>query len=282
MTDFIVDGNSLYARSWFAAEHDSGRPDPDKAILFTLTTAFNLLNPDSNMLGHAFDRTLFAWDSQQNKSKRRAEKPPQYHETKTLLIDVLSYLLGSAHYWHDDYEGDDVVATAVFASDPNDTVYIVSGDKDLMQLQGDNCEYYCLNTKAVLSRGFIQNKFNVKRPNQVALALAVLGDKVDNIPGIKGWGPKKVRRLFELVTPKMPFEQALQTVDAQIPFDKKEVFYESLERTLLKTDVPGVPPPAPLILADPELVNDLGLPQVAFRYQVLFNAYEAAHPELRD
>jgi len=276
MINLVVDGNSIYARSWFAAERDSGTPDPAKAILFTLTTVFNLLNPDANLLGHLFDRTLFAWDSQQNKSKHRAEKPVSYHDTKELLIDMLTALLGSSHYWHDDYEGDDVVATAVFASDPNDTVYVVSGDKDLMMLQGGNCEYYCLNTKAVLSRGFIQNKFNVKRPSQVSLALAILGDKVDNIPGIKGWGPKKVRKLFELVTPKMNFEQALQTIDAQVPQVFRQVFYESLERVLLKTDVPGVPPPAPLVLADPELVNDWDMPQVALRYQVLFSAYATA------
>lgn len=276
MTDLIVDGNSLYARSWFAAESLTHRPNPAKAIQFSLATLFSLLNPDTNLLGRLFDRTLFAWDSQQNKSKHRAEKPPEYHETKTLLLDVLTALLGTVHYWHNDYEADDIVATAVYNSEPTDTVYIVSGDKDLMQLQGGNCEYYCLNTKGVLSRGFIQNKFlGIKRPNQVALALAVLGDSVDNVPGIHGWGPKKVKKLFDLVTPDMNFERALQTIDAQVPQEHKEVFYESLERVLLKTDVPGVPAPAPLVLAEPAFVDDLQLPELSFRYQALYDAYAA-------
>ena len=273
MTDLIVDGNSLFARSWFAASHASGGDDPTKAIQFATATLLSLLSPAQNRIGVTFHRTLFAWDSQQNSAKQRHPKPPEYHATKEVFMEVLSAMLSTVHYAHRAFEGDDIVATAVYNSRPLDSLYVVSGDKDLMQLEGHNCQYYCLNTKAILSAATITTKFRVKRPNQVALALAIIGDPVDNVTGIYGWGPKRVQHLFEAVTKTMDFNAAFEAIDRQVPEELKPQFYESLERVLLKTNVPGVPPPAKLIFAEPSVIDEYGLPELSFRYAEVYGCY---------
>jgi len=267
----IVDANSLYARSWFAAQ--TMGPDPVQAIRLAVNTVLLLLNPYNTLIGTSFDRTLFCWDGDKKPSKGREEKPPEYHPTKELLKEVLTALLGSAHAEHPHYEGDDLVATAVAASKA-DHIYIVSGDKDLMQLQtSDNIHYYCLNNKAVLSTAFINQKWHIKRPSHVAIALAIIGDPVDNINGIKGWGPKKVQKLFQDVSPEMDFAKVLDFIDEKIPEPLKHDFYESLERTLLNFDVPGVPQPAQIKWASLEELEELGLPHINGVYATTHAAY---------
>ena len=272
MNDFIVDANSLYARSWFAAQRIS--PDPKEAIRLAVNTILLLLNPDTNKIGCQFDRSLFAWDSHQNKAKNRDEKPPEYHETKDVLKDVLSFMLGTVHVENPDAEGDDIVATAVYNTGPKDAVYVISGDKDLMQLQGGNCHYYSLNDKALLQPKFITHKFqHIHHPNQVALVLAIVGDPVDKIGGIAGFGPVRCKKLFEAVTPKMTIAEAAKAIERQLTPEQSDQFYAALDRTLLKDDVPGVPAPAEIVLAAPEEVEDLGIPQIGYYYRQVYHTY---------
>jgi 5'-3' exonuclease len=144
----------------------------------------------------------------------------------------------------------------------------------LHQIELPNCRYYCLHTKAVLSTKFILNKWHVKRISQVALALAIIGDPVDNIKGVHGWGSVKCKELFETVRSEMRFAEALEVIVAQIKDEEKlEQFYESLDRTLLKTNVPGVPEPAEIDLAEPAEVKAAGIRGIDFYYNQVFNVY---------
>ena len=276
MTDLVFDANSLYARSWFAAQRISH--DPREALRLAINTILLLLNPDTNKIGGSiFDRTLFAWDSNQNAAKNRDEKPPEYHATKAVLREVLEFMLGTANAEHLNAEGDDIVATVVHRSKPDALTYIVSGDKDLMQLQTARCRYYCLNNKAVLSPSFIVHKFHgIKRPSHIALELAIVGDPVDNIGGISGYGKVRCKKLFEAVTPDMDFEAARNAIMLQLPEPRAEEFREALGRTLLKNNVPGIPSPAPLALRPPAEIEALGIPQIGYHYRQVYQTYSDA------
>lgn len=272
MTDLVVDGNSLFARSWFAAQK-TAPDDPVAAVTLAVRTILRILHPERNRLDVTFNRSFFAWDGEQAKSKQREPKPPEYHATRLVLKEVLSLMLGTVHFEHKDHEGDDIVATVVHQSSPKDVVYVVSGDKDLQQLQGGNCHYYCLNSKAELSPAFIASKFHIKRPNQIAIALAIQGDSVDGIPGIRGWGPVRVKHLFEKVPKSARFDEALAIIEHEIPPQFHEEFYDSLNRTLLGPNVPNVPPPAEIVMGEPDDIMRLEIPEIAFLYQEVYNAY---------
>jgi DNA polymerase-1 len=269
MTDVIIDGNSLYARAWFATCRDF--IDVNAVLRSAIQTVCSLLNRDVQRLGTRIDRTLCCWHGR-DKGDKRTEKPPQYHEGKLILQEVLAALIGTNHATPPVHEADDAVATSVENS-PADEIYIVSGDKDLMQLQCDTVHYFCLNNKAILSRTFINNKFGVKHPRQIAIAQAVLGDKIDNIPGIKGWGPKKVKTLFEAVTVDMSFVEALDAIERQIPDCHLQAFYDSLERTLLDMTIPGLPEPAPLKLIEIEDMLEIGVDGIDDAYMRMYSSY---------
>ena len=272
MTTLVVDANSMWARSFYAARSIS--TDPAEAVNLMLQSVLVLLDPTASKIGTYFDSTFFAWDSKQNPLKERDPKPPEYHEARAVAVDALAEVLGTVNYSVDGYEADDIVATVVEQAPARDILYVASADKDLQQLQGPRVTYYCLNTKADLSRSFILRKWNVKRPEQIALAQAIIGDPVDNIKGIPGWGPARSKKLFESVTEDMSMEEAYEAITAQIPESKMDAFLSSLDRTLLKRDVPGVPKPAPLRLISPAVFDDFGLPRITSLYARVYDAYE--------
>lgn len=274
MTDLIVDANSLYARAWYATMATGG--SPVEAVRSAIGTVLTLLNTNNDKLGEHVNRLLFAWDGPNTRDKKREAKPQRYYETAELLVDYFQLLFQPAQAISDVYEADDLVATACVQSTA-DTVFVASGDKDLQQLANHRVCYYSLNDKGLLSLRAIRDKWHVKQPCQVAIALAIIGDKVDNIQGIKGWGPKRVAKLFEAVTPEMSFEDAFEAVLAQIPSDLQDGFLRDFDLTLLNFSVPDVPEPAPIVAAPLEVAETLRLPNLMEAYRPFYHRYTPRH-----
>jgi len=270
-TDLIVDGNSVYARAFYAVQASTG--NPRDALCAALNTVIALLNDHNGNLGSRPDRLLFAWDGAGGRDKHRQPKPNDYYAVAELVVGHLDLLFHAAQHVSDSYEADDIVATAVENSAQDTTVYVVSGDKDLQQLAGHHTFYYSLNKKAVLNNRAILDHWHVKSPRQIAIAQAILGDKVDLVGGIKGWGPAKVKKLFEAVTPEMTFEEAFDVILAQIPAQTRDGFLADLDLTLLHTDVPDVPEPAPIVPADLAVAEKLRLPGLMDFYRPFYRRY---------
>ena len=93
------------------------------------------------------------------------------------------------------FEADDIIASIV-AKRPNGTpVYIVSTDKDLMQLVGDHVYVYDAYKQVRYDSAAVVEKYGV-RPDQMIDWLALVGDASDNIPGVAGVGPKTASKLL--------------------------------------------------------------------------------------
>jgi len=269
MNEMIIDGNSLFARCWFAV-----RGDVPEALRVAVNLVLALMDRERGNIEMPIHRTLFAWDGRPKTDKNRDPKPREYGTTMYRFQEALLTLFNTVHGFHEDFEADDIVATAAYSSTA-EQVYVVSGDKDLMQLQGGNVAYYCLNAKGLLSPRAICHKFGVKQPNQAAIALAILGDRGDNISGIPRWGPKKVQKIFEAVTDKMNFCEALRVVQDQIPEGELlDLFMASLDKTLLHMDVPGVPEPTDLVFCSSQEVIQAGIHGVSQSYERVAQQYE--------
>ena len=96
------------------------------------------------------------------------------------------------------YEADDVIATLTRqALEEGFDVRIISGDKDLMQLVSDRVELYePMRDKRYGPAEVEQYDKLLVPPAKVRDALALAGDSSDNIPGVKGVGPKKAAKLL--------------------------------------------------------------------------------------
>jgi DNA polymerase-1 len=121
------------------------------------------------------------------------------------------------------YEADDVIGTlAQRAAQQGHPVYIVSNDKDMMQLVGDRV--FVLNPakdNQVLDRAGVQAALGVP-PEQVIDVMALRGDSIDNIPGAPGIGDKGS---VELIQQFGSVEAVLEHAD-QI---KRKTYRESLQ-----------------------------------------------------
>jgi len=100
------------------------------------------------------------------------------------------------------YEADDVIGTlAKKAEKEGYTTYMVTPDKDFAQLVSDKIKMY---RPPAFGKGIeiwgveeVKEKFGVKDPLQVTDFLGMMGDSVDNIPGLPGVGEKTAKKFIE-------------------------------------------------------------------------------------
>ena len=97
----------------------------------------------------------------------------------------------------ENYEADDIIASyALAALADGFDVTIVSSDKDLMQLVQPGLDLYDTMKNCRIDREDVVAKFGVP-PEQVGEVLALMGDSVDNVPGVRGIGPKGAAELIQ-------------------------------------------------------------------------------------
>ncbi len=101
----------------------------------------------------------------------------------------------------DGYEADDIIGTLAWEAAALDyTVYMVTPDKDYGQLVRDNVFIYkppaLGNKEEIMGPKEVCEKWGIKRVDQVVDILGLMGDAVDNIPGIPGIGEKTAAKLL--------------------------------------------------------------------------------------
>ena len=94
-------------------------------------------------------------------------------------------------------EADDIIACyAKAALAAGWSVTIVSSDKDLMQLIEPGLDMYDTMNNRRLGAEYVADKFFGIAPTQLGDVLALMGDSVDNVPGVPGVGPKTAAKLI--------------------------------------------------------------------------------------
>lgn len=127
---------------------------------------------------------------------------------------------GIPTFSHKGFEADDLIASLVEkAKSEKLRSVIVAIDKDLMQLVDDSHTILWDGKDRTIGEADVLEKFGV-RPDQLRDYLAIVGDTADNIPGVKGMGPKAA---VELLQAYGTLDQAIN--EAQDPeLSKKGLF----------------------------------------------------------
>ena len=130
----------------------------------------------------------------------KAQRPDMPDDLEAQLDGMDEYLsaAGLRSVCEDGVEADDLIATlARRATGAGWQVVIASSDKDFMQLVSDRVSLLNPADKEVELRGveFVRAKTGLE-PVQVVDWLSLIGDVVDNIPGVAGVGPKTATRLL--------------------------------------------------------------------------------------
>jgi 5'-3' exonuclease len=121
-------------------------------------------------------------------------------------------------------EADDVIAylSSTLPVKPEDRAFIVSSDKDYLQLVTEKVIVYRPIEKEYYTTDTVKEKFNVN-PHNFLLYKLLMGDNSDGITGIKGLGPKGLFKRFpELATQDVSFDNLLDIAEAKL---KEHVVY---------------------------------------------------------
>ena len=117
---------------------------------------------------------------------------PQFALVKE-MVESLGFLTRSLP----GYEADDLMASAAAECRKlGADCWLVSPDKDLYQLVDENVRIYHPKLKTVLGSDYVLQKLGVP-PTAAVDYFALVGDNVDNIPGVKGVGPKAAAQLLQ-------------------------------------------------------------------------------------
>ena len=208
-TLILIDGHALAFRMFFALERTNMQTTthiPTWAVYGFFKAVFDLLADKKlslkpNSIAVAFDVS---------KATFRLEKYSEYKANRLTMPDALRTQLEIIKegldaldipiYTKEGFEGDDVIGTiALQASKKGHKTYILTGDKDSFQLVDDSG----LVSVLIPQKGEI-NEYNREKvfenlgvyPCQVVDYKALCGDTSDNIPGIRGIGPKSASSLL--------------------------------------------------------------------------------------
>ena len=126
----------------------------------------------------------------------RTEMPEDLRPQIAMLKEVIQFF-GVPLIEHSGWEADDVIATLTRqAVERGFKVRIVTSDKDARQLLGPNVEIYNLRKNTYLDESGLLADWGI-RPDQVVDFQSLVGDAVDNVPGVPLVGPKKAAAMLQ-------------------------------------------------------------------------------------
>ncbi|MEM0984564.1 MAG: DNA polymerase, partial [Planctomycetota bacterium] len=228
-TLYLIDGYAQFFRAYHAIRTPMTSPvtgEPTNMTFGFVGMLLKLLRGDG---AHLKDDTApthiaVALDVSGDRGTFRSELYPDYKATRDAPPEDLGpqveralamlQTIGVPVIGSEGYEADDVIAAiADRLKDQDVRLRIISKDKDLKQLLADRkVELYDIHTDELISAAKLKEETGIT-PGQVIDMLALMGDNVDNVPGVEGVGPKTAAQLIA------EFE-TLDTVLAEVQEDK--------------------------------------------------------------
>lgn len=202
--------------------------------------------PDS--LAFCFDAGDETFRHQENATYKdgRAETPDEFYEQIPRVMELIE-AFGLAHVAEPRYEADDFLCAYARAGEAAGMrVTIVTGDRDAFQLADDRVRiaipHKAYQAPEYLGPAEILAKYGV-RPDQIASYKGLTGDHSDNLPGVRGIGPKTASELLQRYgTLEGVYEHLAEikpTVRQKLERDREQAFFcERMARLVCDMPLP--------------------------------------------
>jgi DNA polymerase-1 len=200
----LIDANSLAYRAFFALPTTlvNSKGEIVNAVYGFSSMLIKLLNeekPDAVIA--AFDRKgpTFRHERYEDYKANRLEMPDELKPQFPLIKEVLK-VFGIPILEMGGYEADDIIATLSKRLKEKGEVYIVTADRDALQLVSEGVKV--ISTKKGISeikvydRSEVEKRFGIS-PRKIPDMLGLMGEASDNIPGVPGIGEKTAVRLIK-------------------------------------------------------------------------------------
>ncbi len=204
---FLLDAYALIFRGYYAFIKNpriNSKGMNTSAIMGFMNSLLDLINREKpDHLAVCFDK---------GGSRERTEMFTEYKanrdETPEAIVIAVPYIqriLDSMHIpvvVREGFEADDIIGTIAKQAEKEDyQTFMVTPDKDFAQLVSENIFMY---RPARMGNGIeiwgvpeVREKFEIERPEQVIDYLGMMGDSVDNIPGLPGVGDKTAKKFIK-------------------------------------------------------------------------------------
>jgi DNA polymerase-1 len=203
---FLIDGMAQIYRAHFAMIKNplitkDGRQT--SAIFGFMNSLFKLLrdeNPDYIAVVLDCKEPTFRHKLYTEYKATREKMPEELVEQLEPLYEVISHT-NIPMLKKPGFEADDIIGTLVKKAEQAGLItYMVTGDKDMMQLVSDSTFMYAPGNR--FKPTTIYDKIKVKEkwgvgPDGIIDMLALVGDTSDNVPGVDGVGPKTAKKLLD-------------------------------------------------------------------------------------
>ena len=242
----LVDGSSYLYRAFHGLPPLTNREGmPTGAVYGVLRMLRKLIEescPDRvgvifDAKGKTFRHDLYA--------EYKANRPPMPDDLRVQIEPLYDAIqaLGMPMHAIPGVEADDVIGTlAKQGVEAGYQVLISTGDKDMAQLVNDDVRLINTMNNSLLKPDSVHDKFGVNA-EQIIDYLALMGDKVDNIPGVPGVGPKtaakwlglyhtmdgvienadkiggKIGEKLRAALPQLPLSYELATIDCAVKLE---------------------------------------------------------------
>lgn len=203
---FLIDGYALAYRAYFAFIRRplmNSKGQNTSAIFGFVNTLLRILRTESpDYIAVVFDSREPTFRHKEFKEyKATREKMPEDMLTQLEILRELVSAFNIPLIELPGYEADDIIGTlAHIAENKGIETYLVTGDKDFMQLVSETIKIYKPGKRSdeieIIDSEAVRKKFGIS-PEQVVEVFALMGDSSDNIPGVPGIGEKTAIPLIQ-------------------------------------------------------------------------------------
>lgn len=245
MNLYLIDGNSYVYRAFYAIKGlTNSKGFPTNAIYGFTTMLLKIIREKKP------DAIAVCFDSAALTERHRIFQDYKAHrpETPSELVQQLPDIRKVISAFHikifelAGYEADDIIGTlAKDAAAQGTEVFIVTADKDMLQLVDEHIKIYDPMKDRVLDEAYVREKFGIG-PERVTEFMALTGDASDNIPGIKGVGEKTAKELlssFESISDLLEHPEKIKREKLrQMVSDNKDIVLLSQKLATIDLAVP--------------------------------------------
>jgi DNA polymerase-1 len=243
---YLIDGTAFIYRAFFAFIRNplyNSKGQNTSAIFGTINSFIKLVEDfKPEHIAISFDRKekTFRHKITDTYKANRPPAPDELHQQVEPIKEFFS-AIGLQDISKAGYEADDTIATLAEKYKDKFDIVIVSGDKDFSQLVEDRITLFDPKKNKTMNSEKIIEKYGIT-PEQFIDYLAICGDSADNIPGVKGIGPKGASKLLNEFKTMDGIYKNLDKIKAKGILEKliefKEDAYLSRKLVTIIRDVP--------------------------------------------
>ena len=239
---YLIDGSSYIFRAYYGVRADLSTSDgfPTNAVYGFATMLLKFLREyEPRYLGMVFDSKGEVFRNEiYPEYKANRDEAPESLQLQFSKIFELVRAFSIPMLAMEGYEADDIIGTIAMAQGTSKVV-LVTGDKDFCQLVSENVTLVDTMRERVTGVQEVHQKYGIE-PGQMIDFFALVGDKVDNIPGVAGVGEKTASALIskygDLDGVYRNLEELRPSVAKRLR-EHKDNAYLSRELVTIKTDV---------------------------------------------